>query len=415
VYDPNQRLVGSTSPTGQTTHLTYDARGVLASALDSNGLTALSYDDFGRIVRVSYPGETASTMAYAAPVLRTTCPHAFLGTFAAPEDDRPTADDCFITIVNGVRVFLNGSFSVPAPLNPVVAAFRVTSSGVVVALVNGRGDDAQVMGSDALRSIASPMGQAVTLQQNALHVPSRLTDALAATTSYSYDSSGRMTTVTDALGRALHFAWTAVGRLSSVTDTNGSLVASFTYDGNGRLLSAMDGLGIVTSLFWSADHLESIRNALGSGLLNVAEVRRRNQTAVAGKHFACRAHDHLGLGGYLQHPADFFKCDLRKPDVREFSYHYNLPVVGGGKDPSRRRRPAEVNRARQRFVKREQRRPAPEHRERGACLRKTIQRTALAIQFQNEMAGDVSSVAHTLAPDDGECEIDRHADRPVKQ
>ncbi|MBC7266882.1 MAG: right-handed parallel beta-helix repeat-containing protein [Coriobacteriia bacterium] len=73
-----------------------------------------------------------------------------------------------------------------------------------------------------------------------------------ATTRYSYDAAGRLTSVTDPLGGVSAFTYDAAGNLLSTTDPMGR-VARFTYDAAGRVLTATDPAGGVTRFAYDAN------------------------------------------------------------------------------------------------------------------------------------------------------------------
>jgi YD repeat-containing protein len=56
------------------------------------------------------------------------------------------------------------------------------------------------------------------------------------TTTYAYDTSGRLSRLTDPMGRSIALAYDAAGRVASVTDAGGRRT-DFTYDAAGRLVS----------------------------------------------------------------------------------------------------------------------------------------------------------------------------------
>lgn len=72
------------------------------------------------------------------------------------------------------------------------------------------------------------------------------------TTSFSYDTTNRRTTITDALGKARVIAYDSSGNITAITapaDGTGAApqVQQFTYNGNGDVATYTDGLGKVTS------------------------------------------------------------------------------------------------------------------------------------------------------------------------
>jgi RHS repeat-associated protein len=80
-----------------------------------------------------------------------------------------------------------------------------------------------------------------------------LTDALNNTTSWTFDTQGRVLSMTDELGHTVSKTYDAEGRLSSVTDRNGRL-RTFAYDAEDHLTSetwfAADGISIVDTLVY---------------------------------------------------------------------------------------------------------------------------------------------------------------------
>lgn len=262
-YDAAQRLIGATAPTGAVTQRSYDARGDLATILDGSGVTSFTRNANRSLIRVAYPDATAAAVTYTRPAAQMVCPHAFLGASSAPEDDLATTADCFIAVIGGIAVRLDGSFSLDGPLNLDVASFRLSSSGALTGMTNGRGDRAQIMGGDVLASITAPTGTAAAFVHTAAGLPASVTDAVGSTTQYTYDVSGRLTAAVDALNGTTHFAWIG-DRLLSITGPDAQAVVSFTYDSGGRLLSATDGLGAITSLLWSAAGLVSIHDPVGN-------------------------------------------------------------------------------------------------------------------------------------------------------
>jgi YD repeat-containing protein len=85
--------------------------------------------------------------------------------------------------------------------------------------------------------------------------------AEAATTSWAYDSVGRLMTQTDANGNLHAWAYDPVGRVVAETNAAGD-VTVFAYDAAGNLTNRVDGAGEET--FWTYDAMNRV-TALGSG------------------------------------------------------------------------------------------------------------------------------------------------------
>lgn len=95
-------------------------------------------------------------------------------------------------------------------------------------------------------------------------------DGGARTTSFSYDTANRRTTVTDALGNATVLAYDSAGNLTSITyppDGTGAAAqqVQFGYNANGDVTSFTDGAGKVTSYSYDANgNLFHVQDAAGN-------------------------------------------------------------------------------------------------------------------------------------------------------
>jgi RHS repeat-associated protein len=95
-----------------------------------------------------------------------------------------------------------------------------------------------------------------------------VTDILATTTqttTYTYDSFGRVTEIKDAQGNSRTFTWDVFDNLISVTDENLN-TTTLTYDSKGNVLSRTDALGNITSFTYDPtfNKLTSITDANGN-------------------------------------------------------------------------------------------------------------------------------------------------------
>ncbi|HEX6290918.1 MAG TPA: SMP-30/gluconolactonase/LRE family protein [Herpetosiphonaceae bacterium] len=122
------------------------------------------------------------------------------------------------------------------------------------------------------------------------------TDPLGATTSFTYDAVGRVTTQVLPTGQTLTYSYDASGNLLSSTDAQGVLTTS-TYDAQNRRTSRTldpDGRAVRTTYAYdTADHLMEIVEDAGSGRLNVTT--RYEYTPIDDQGYAISEHiDPLG-------------------------------------------------------------------------------------------------------------------------
>jgi YD repeat-containing protein len=106
------------------------------------------------------------------------------------------------------------------------------------------------------------LGVETTIAQfiyNTRHRPLIAMDAAGATTTYSYNAAGQVTSVTNALNQTTHYAYDTLGRLTTITNANGVTAASFTYDAFEHIATATDSEGYtLTYAYDAADRITRI-------------------------------------------------------------------------------------------------------------------------------------------------------------
>lgn len=90
-----------------------------------------------------------------------------------------------------------------------------------------------------LTSIADLNGNKTTLAYNASGQLQTATDSSGRTFTFAYNASGKLASVTDSSGRKVSYTYNAAGRLEDVTDVRGGHSA-YTYDAAGLLLTHKD-------------------------------------------------------------------------------------------------------------------------------------------------------------------------------
>jgi RHS repeat-associated protein len=112
-----------------------------------------------------------------------------------------------------------------------------------------------------VQQIVDPGGNSITLQGNGIIASS------GASTLFTRDAAGRITSITDPNGGVLRYAYDAAGNLVSFTDRSGA-VTTYGYDGDGRMTRLTDPRGVdLLSNGWGPDgRLASTTDAAGQSI-----------------------------------------------------------------------------------------------------------------------------------------------------
>ncbi|MFF8280825.1 FG-GAP-like repeat-containing protein [Streptomyces lateritius] len=240
-YDRNLRPVSITDAVGNTTEMTYDAAGRMATR-KSPSAAALTeswkYDTAGNITSHTDSRGKTSTYTYdtANRVLTSTDPaggkvtytYTPLGALATVTTPRGrTTTYTYDTAGNRTAV--------TTPLGE-RTTFRHDAAGRVTAVTDPRGN---APGAD-------PAAFTTVHTYDARGLLSTVKDALGHTTTYGYDNAGRLTSVKDPANRITGFGYDASGRHIRTTNPAGKSETR-TYDANGNLTSVTDALGNKTA------------------------------------------------------------------------------------------------------------------------------------------------------------------------
>jgi RHS repeat-associated protein len=186
VYDAAGNLASTTDPAGATTSFAYDAAGNMTSQTDANGaVTRFEYDARNRLVKAIDPAGNVTTYTYD----------------------------------------VNGNRTSQTDANGNVTRYEYNARGQVVKVVDALGN----------ATIYTYGGSGCASCGGGTDKLTSLTDANGNSTSYHYDTLGRLLSETDALGNTTSYAYDSKGNLSARTDANGATI-KYTYDGLGRLL-----------------------------------------------------------------------------------------------------------------------------------------------------------------------------------
>jgi RHS repeat-associated protein len=238
-YDQYNNLTSVTDSTGATTTFTYDSAGNMISQTDSQGnTTRFEYNSLNQLIKITDPQGNATTYTYDSNGNRTSQ-----------------------TDANGNSTYYEYNYK--------GQLIKVTDSlGNVTQYTYGSGGCSSCgsSGGDNLTSITDAKGQTTTYQYDSVGRLIKETDPLGNTITYSYDSKGNLKTKTNADGNTITYAYDSLSRLTKKTYPDGNvekyeydskgnityvgnqyIAYNFTYDANGRVLAVVDSNGLTIS------------------------------------------------------------------------------------------------------------------------------------------------------------------------
>jgi RHS repeat-associated protein len=227
-YDAAGNMTGMTDSTGATTTYVYDTKGNVTKVTNAaDQATFITYDSSGNLVSVTDPSGVTTGFTYDA------AGNMITQTVASGETTRfdYNAKNQLVKMTDS-----NGNFTTNA-YDLVGNRVSVTDANGNTTLYEYNANGQVVKGTDALDN-------ATTYTYGATGCPAcgggvdkltALADANGNSTTFQYDTLGRMISETDTLGNISNYAYDANGNLTSKTDANGNTV-QYRYDGLGRLL-----------------------------------------------------------------------------------------------------------------------------------------------------------------------------------
>ncbi len=305
-YDPEGRLTQVSDGLGRTLTFGYDATGNLAQVSG----------DGGRSVQFGHGGATGRDLLTVTDVLGQVTTYNYDpadsqgGTFPWPgilvSEVRPLGN----TPLTNDWDMVNGALNVKAQTDALgnTTGFAYNGADTTVTDPLGRAMVHTHSATGELAQIQRKDGTAFSLSSNAAGQRDGITDALGATTGYTYHApSGRIAAITHANSATTSFAYTARTTGDGVTlydltgithadgttqsftyDANGNLTGrtdqagndwAYSYNGTGQLLTATNPLGGVTSRSYNTDTtLASRTDASGNTTTYAYDAQRRPVT-----------------------------------------------------------------------------------------------------------------------------------------
>jgi len=251
-------VTSSTDPNGNTAHYGYDAYGDLTSTADPLGnSTTYAYDAIGRRTSMvsprgnvsgGNPAQFTTTYNYdaAGNLLKQTDPLGHATSYAYDADNNRTS----ATDASGRTTTF--AYNADGELT------KVTRADGTVLTYAYDGDGNQTSQTDAA-------GHATTYAYDPLDRLSSVTDPLGNATSYTYDGAGNRLSLTAPSGQVTSYGYDAANELTSISYSDGITPGvSFSYTADGQRASMADGTGTTSYSYDSLGRLTMVTNGAGN-------------------------------------------------------------------------------------------------------------------------------------------------------
>ncbi|MFG1995645.1 putative Ig domain-containing protein [Actinoplanes sp. NPDC048988] len=271
-YDAAGRLLSTTSPAGNTTTTEYDAAGQITKTIDAKQkTTTYAYDAAGRLATLIDPAQRTTATTYTADGRPATITNPDNSTIEyAYYDDgglkSVTNPDKGITSYTYNDAGQTASRTQPGAIT---TTYGYDATGQPTTTTQNDGStttrvyDAAGRVSDLTYSDPNTAAAHYTYDKSGRRTS--MTDGTG-TTSYTYDNTGRLTSTRHGAGNTVGYTYDAGGRLTTLTYPGGQTV-TYTYDGANRMTSAQDWAGNLTTFGWTKDseqNLETTPNGVTS-------------------------------------------------------------------------------------------------------------------------------------------------------
>ncbi len=258
-YDPENEVTAATDPRGNTTDYDYNQDGDLLTVTAPGGeITKTTFDADNRPLTATqgYGTSSASTVSYAYDIAPGTgdCSSSVTAAAYCTTTTDPT-DQATVTYLNDqdlpIQVTSPESGTSTISYDPTGEPTNwVTSGGDATAEYDGDGQLSSVQYSDPATGFTAPAE--VDYYRDADGNVSEMDDGTG-TTSYGYDSLGRLTSVTDGAGATVAYGYNDDGQITTISYPGSAGTVTQGYDNAGQETSVADWLGNTTDFGYDAD------------------------------------------------------------------------------------------------------------------------------------------------------------------
>jgi RHS repeat-associated protein len=229
-YDAQGRITSITNPVGQISSMTYDAYGNIATMTDATGnTTTLTYDTTGQLTNQRDSLGNATTFEYdnSGNMTKVTDPRGNISTYSYDANgNRTTTTDANGNTTYSTYNYKGQVISTTDALGN-TTAYNYGSSGCSSCAAS----------PDKLTSLTDANDNTTTFVYDTLGRLSQEINSQGKITSYTYNVSGNMTSRTDGSGNLILYSYDSLGRLLTKTYPD-QTATSFTYDAKGNMLTA---------------------------------------------------------------------------------------------------------------------------------------------------------------------------------
>ncbi|MBZ5630062.1 MAG: Ig-like domain repeat protein, partial [Acidobacteriia bacterium] len=251
-YDPEAKPIYERAPAGETSFLGYDASGNLNALLDPLGKSeGAKYSAHGRLLSLTNTLGNTLTFGYDARY------NATIMAWPNGQAERATYDS-------------RGNLTTWTNRRGKTVTFTYDSKNLLTqkSFADGSHVDYAYDGHRNLLTAATSSGTTSFTYDSA----DRLTSIVYPNgrfLQFSYDAGGRRIGMVDQSGFVVNYAYDAVGRLSRITNGSGSAVAAYSYDAAGRLARKDLGNGAYSTFDYdAASRLLHLVNYAPTGSVN---------------------------------------------------------------------------------------------------------------------------------------------------
>ncbi|WP_380168902.1 DUF6531 domain-containing protein [Jannaschia sp. R86511] len=271
-YDPLDRVLTVTSPTGGVASNTYDQVGRLTSRTDPAGVTVgYTYDPAGRVLtQTDTTGQVAITSTYddagrlksqtSGEGEKTTWNYDPMGRMTYRTTPKGNVPGCNCVEANSWYYEYDQVGNLITTTDPKQSRTYTTFDY-----------------SDRLVRTVDGLGNEVIYDYDANGNQVSVTDA-AGTTSTTYDADNRPTETTDALQRVTTFTYDPVGQVTQQTSPAGA-VTTWTYDAESRVTTEVSPRGNEADCDCAADYTTAYAYDAAGNLLSTRDARGHTTTS----------------------------------------------------------------------------------------------------------------------------------------
>jgi RHS repeat-associated protein len=260
-------VTATTDPNGNTTHYGYDTYGDLTSSTDPMGnQTTYAYDIIGRRtgtvsprgnVSGANPAQFTTSFNYDAlgNLVSRTDPLGHATTYTYDANSNKTSQTDAAGRTTSYSYDADNELTKVTQPDGTVMTYSYDGDGNQTSQNNAAGQVTTYTYDplDRLSSTTNPLGQTTSYSYDGVGNRLSLTAPSGQVTSYGYDTANELTSIgySDGVTPPVSFSYTADGQRATMADGTGT--TSYTYDSLGRLTQVTNGAGQVVSYSYDLD------------------------------------------------------------------------------------------------------------------------------------------------------------------